>query len=137
LAELRFLHMIAEDLETRGTAMMDLVESKPGWVQTVWVFVCMGCVSVVGFQVWEMQFGDVLLATLGLIIGLIVSSKWRFGPMLFVGLAGGAWAVTGTNRAAAIVVTVALLILVALMSFPHDARTRAVPPHTGQKTNRD
>lgn len=120
MAELRFVHMVADSLEARGTAMVDLVKSKQRWVQFAWAFLCMGSIGVIVAQVWRMMFGRVLFAAVGLLAGVAVANRWRYGPIVFVSVAGGIWAVSATHPVAAIMVTLALLLWVAQLTVPYE-----------------
>jgi hypothetical protein len=112
--------MLADNLEVRGNALADVFRSKARWVQATWAFLCMVSVGAIFAQVWRMPFGHVLLAGAGFLAGVRITSRWRYGPVVFVSTAGAIWTIWARYPAAAILVTLAVLLWIAQFTLPFD-----------------
>lgn len=105
-------------VDQRIGLLMDLVENAPNWVQTLWVFSTLGALGIIGFDIWYMQFGRVVIAAAVITVTLALVARWRWGPVLLVLAAGIPYCIVSRHLASSIMTTAALALLAAMFTLP-------------------
>lgn len=90
-------------------------EALPSWGQTICVLSLLACLGAIGGHVWLMPVGEFVQAILVLFIAWLVLSRWRWGFLCFVIVAGGIWFAVAEHRIAAAMVVVAVTTLTVIL----------------------
>lgn len=112
------LRSIGNGLQERIERLVYLVDTTPILLRWLWYVVMPYCFWTVVVYLWFMEFGQVILTAIVLLVATAFLERWRWGLVFFSVLSGSVWVFGADNRPYAAMVTLAAVGLAAMFTLP-------------------